>query len=253
MWWGSGRKGIAYVDCGTVGILKPGNGIASVSVCEEGNELELLATAISEVQAASWHVFLGPSLAEWRAMQRVANLWRRREREIAARALLSPSGDSPVFVNDSYTVCVADPAPQSRWVAYLIANETMLAAEGLVAEGKHRLRSIESFPGAVASELEHKTGSLHAVAMVCAREVAWIVKDRDAVIDCGVWRGPTEPETTFGDCRRLQLAHGIPNDRVLILKLRVDNLEALPFEAVRSDWRWRNTRLAALWSPMTVD
>lgn len=250
MWWDSGRKNIAFVDRCTVGVAAAGKRFVSVSACEEGSEFELLASAVAEVQASSWQLLLGPSLAEWRAVQRVASIWRRHEREIASRALLASSDESAMSENDSYAIYVADPAPQSRWVAYVVANQTMPAAEGLATERKNRWRSVESLPGAVASGLEHRTGLPHVLAMICARDVAWIVKDRDTVIDCGVWRGPPEQAATAVDCRRLQLIHGIPTDRMLALQLHASSVEPVRSEELASEWRWTDTRLASLWSPL---
>jgi len=247
VWWGSARRSIAYVDRGTVGILKAGNGIADVSTCEEGSEFAFLETVLTDDSDTSWSVFLGPSLAEWRALRRVDNVWRRREREIAARALLLSTEDSFAAGNES-SVYVADPALQSQWVAYVIANETMLAAEALAAKRKNRLRSVESLPGAVASGLEHNTGLPHIAAMICAREVAWIVKDRDGVMDCGIWKGSPDLAGTSADCRRLQLAHAIPFDRLLILRLRINSPTEPQSPGSSSEWRWTDARFNALWS-----
>lgn len=252
MWWAWRKRGIVFVDRGIVGTLPAGHGVVHVSVCDDGGEFELLAGALAEAQAASWQLLMGPSLVEWTVLDRITNIWRHREREIAARAILSPDSHGPLLGQSARAIYVADPAPKSRWVCYMAPTDTMVAAERVAGDRKHRWLSMESLCAVTASGVEHTTESAHVIAMICARNVAWIVKDRHCVLDCGVWGGTAMLETVAADCRRLQITYGIPSDRVLLLKLR-SNLEGAPFVETVGEWNWINRKLTSLFTVVSVE
>ena len=245
MWLSWSKPGIAYLDRGVIAVMKTDGGAAKVLTCADGGEFDALKAALSEEPARSWRLLLGPSKVDWAAVDRVPNIWRRHEREAATKAILSTQGGS-MRLAPAGEIHVADPAYGSRWVAYALPTPVAESANALVDEHGIRVRSVESIAGAVATALDHSSGQPHLIAMICAHDVAWIVKSRAAVLECGVWKGAADEESALVDCDRLQLGYGIPLELRLVLRLGLAIPESDDLENRRGDWRWRDPMLSGL-------
>lgn len=245
MWWSWSKLGIAYLDRGVVAVLRSRGGAAKVMTCADGGEFEALRAELSEGPASAWRLLLGPSKVEWAAVDRVPNVWRRDEREAATKAMLVTHGGSMRLASGG-EIHVADPAYGSRWVAYALPTPVAEAANALLDQHGIRVRSVESMADAVATSLEHSSGQPHLIAMICAHDVAWIVKSRAAVLECGVWKGVADEESAIADCGRLQLGYGIPLELRLVLRLGLAIPESDDLENRRGDWRWRDPMLSGL-------